>query len=187
MKAVNQLWAVLFFFIYVVFMFFVVLNIFIAILNDAYTVVKTNAAWEQLDKRKPLSLSEKFEVRSAKCSRTRPAWPPSPHLTLTLASNLHRFYFTPTLNKPLQVRKAMWRERKNLAYVKKLKKEKIKAAKRAKKEYEKKMKEKDLLGKIGHRLRKQKAKEQAEREDAVGGGKMTRTQRLLARAKSRPH
>tara|TARA_B110001452_G_C15234213_1_gene427393 strand:- start:61 stop:306 length:246 start_codon:yes stop_codon:yes gene_type:complete len=81
----------------------------------------------------------------------------------------------------------MWRERKNLAYVKKLKKEKIKAAKRAKKEYEKKMKEKDLMGKIGHRRRKQKAKEQAELEEAVGGGKMTRTQRLLARAKSRPH
>ena len=49
------------------------------------------------------------------------------------------------------------------------------------------MKEKDLMGKIGHRRRKQKAKEQAELEEAVGGGKMTRTQRLLARAKSRPH
>ena len=73
-------------------MFFVVLNIFLAILNDAYTVVKTNAVWEQLDKRKPLTLREKFEVR-----------------------------------------KAMWRERKNLKFVKKLKREKVKAAKKKRK------------------------------------------------------
>tara|TARA_B110001452_G_C15234213_1_gene427394 strand:- start:311 stop:604 length:294 start_codon:yes stop_codon:yes gene_type:complete len=85
MKAVNQLWAVLFFFIYVVFMFFVVLNIFIAILNDAYTVIKTNAVWEQLDKRKPLSLREKFEVRkifsATRCSPpTQLLLPPCTHL-----------------------------------------------------------------------------------------------------------
>ena len=83
MKAVNQLWAVLFFFIYVVFMFFVVLNIFIAILNDAYTVIKTSAVWEQLDQRKPLSLREKFEVRSARCLTPCPA--PNSALVLTLA------------------------------------------------------------------------------------------------------
>ena len=35
---VSWLWATLFFLIYVIFMFFVVLNIFLAILNDAYTV-----------------------------------------------------------------------------------------------------------------------------------------------------
>ena len=80
----------------------------------------------------------------------------------------------------------MWRERENLAYVKKMKKEKIKAAKLAKKDYEKKMKENDLMGKIGQRRRRQKAKEQAEREGAVGG-KMTRAQRLHARADARPH
>ena len=34
----SWLWATLFFLIYVIFMFFVVLNIFLAILNDAYTV-----------------------------------------------------------------------------------------------------------------------------------------------------
>ena len=60
------------------------LNIFLAILNDAYTVVHTEDKWEELEKRKPRSLREKFEVQ-----------------------------------------KAMWRERKNLKYVKKLKKEKV--------------------------------------------------------------
>ena len=87
MAEVSWLWAILFFILYVIFMFFVVLNIFLAILNDAYTVVHTNDVWEELEKRKPRSLREKFEVQ-----------------------------------------KAMWRERKNLKYVKKLKKEKVGAA-----------------------------------------------------------
>merc|ERR1719506_3448816 len=100
---VNPMWAIIFFLFFVIFMFFVVLNIFLAILNDAYTVVHTNDVWEELEKRKPRSLREKFEVQ-----------------------------------------KAMWRERKNL------KKEKVKAAKKAKKEFERKTKEKGLLGKIGH-------------------------------------
>ena len=112
MAEVSWLWAILFFILYVIFMFFVVLNIFLAILNDAYTVVHTNDVWEELEKRKPRSLREKFEVQ-----------------------------------------KAMWRERKNLKYVKKLKKEKVKAAKKAKKAYEQTMREKGLMGKIGHRRR----------------------------------
>ena len=72
----------------------------------------TEDKWEELEKRKPRSLREKFEVQ-----------------------------------------KAMWRERKNLKYVKKLKKEKVKAAKKAKKAYEQTMREKGLMGKIGHRRR----------------------------------
>ena len=43
---------------------------------------------------------------------------------------------------------------------------------------------KDLMGKIGHKKRKQKAKEGGDDE---GGEKATRTQRLLNRAKKRPH
>ena len=45
--------------------FFIILNIFLAILNDAYTVVHASAVWETLDKSKRLSLREKFEVRKA--------------------------------------------------------------------------------------------------------------------------
>jgi hypothetical protein len=144
MKEVDVTWAVIFFLAYVVFMFFIVLNIFLAILNDAYTTVKTNHVWEELDKRKPLSLREKFEVR-----------------------------------------KAMWRERRNLKYIKKLKAEKVKEAKKAKKEFEKKTKEKSLMTKIGHRKRKEK--KQKEEAEADGDAKQTRTQRLLNRSKARPH
>jgi len=144
MAEVSWLWATLFFILYVIFMFFVVLNIFLAILNDAYTVVHTEDKWEELEKRKPRSLREKFEVQ-----------------------------------------KAMWRERKNLKYVKKLKKEKVKAAKKAKKAYEQTMREKGLMGKIGHRRRKAEAKEAADAgDDAV---KQTRVQKMLSRAKQRPH
>ena len=133
-----------YFWLFQFFIFFIVVNIFLAILNDAYTTVKTNHVWEELDKRKPLSLREKFEVR-----------------------------------------KAMWRERRNLKYIKKLKAEKVKAAKKAKKEFEKKTKDKSLMTKIGHRKRKeQRQKEEAE---ADGDAKQTRTQRLLNRAKARPH
>ncbi len=104
----------------------------------------TEDKWEELEKRKPRSLREKFEVQ-----------------------------------------KAMWRERKNLKYVKKLKMEKVKAAKKAKKAYEQTMKEKGLMGKIGHRRRKAEAKEAAEAgDDAV---KQTRVQKMLSRAKQRPH
>ena len=105
---------------------------------------ETNHVWEELDKRKPLSLREKFEVR-----------------------------------------KAMWRERRNLKYIKKLKAEKVKAAKKAKKEFEKKTKEKSLMTKIGHRKRKER--KQKEEAEADGDAKQTRTQRLLNRAKARPH
>lgn len=52
-----------FFIIFVLFCFFVVLNIFLAILNDAYTVVHTQDIWDELEKRKPSSLREKFEQR----------------------------------------------------------------------------------------------------------------------------
>ena len=103
MNSVSRLWAIIFFIIFVLFMFFVVLNIFLAILNDAYTVVHTQNIWEELEKRKPLSLREKFEVR-----------------------------------------RAMWRERRNIARINKLKKEKDKEAKKKKKEYEKAAKEKAL-------------------------------------------
>ena len=65
MRDVDELWAIIFFVIYVLFMFFIILNIFLAILNDAYTVVHASAVWETLDKSKRLSLREKFEVRKA--------------------------------------------------------------------------------------------------------------------------
>ena len=39
MRAVHDVWALIFFLFFVIFMFFIVLNIFLAILNDAYTVV----------------------------------------------------------------------------------------------------------------------------------------------------
>ena len=93
------------------------LNIFLAILNDAYTTVKTNHVWEELDKRKPLSLREKFEVR-----------------------------------------KAIWRERKNIARMKKLKKAKIKDAKKLRKDLEKKQKDRFFLDRISRR-KKREAKE----------------------------
>ena len=103
--------------------------------------------WEDLEKRKPRSLREKFEVQ-----------------------------------------KAMWRERKNLKYLKKLKREKVKAAKKAKKAFEQTQKEKGLMGKIGHRKRKAEAKEAAERPaKTVDAAKQTRVQKMLSRAKQRPH
>jgi len=110
MNAVSRIWAIIFFIIFVLFMFFVVLNIFLAILNDAYTVVHTQNIWEELEKRKPLSLREKFEVR-----------------------------------------RAMWRERRNIARINKLKREKVKQEKKRKKELEKHLKNKSLLEKIGTR------------------------------------
>merc|ERR1719310_688682 len=100
MRQVDEWWAFIFFIFFVIFMFFIVLNIFLAILNDAYTVVHTDVIWDELEKRKPMSLREKFEVR-----------------------------------------KAIWRERKNISRMKKLKKDKVKQAKKMKKEYEKKTKE----------------------------------------------
>ena len=88
MQSVHPVWSFIYFIFFVIFMFFIVLNIFLAILNDAYTVVHTDVVWEELEKRKAMSLREKFEVR-----------------------------------------KAIWRERKNIARMKKLKKQKIKDAK----------------------------------------------------------
>jgi len=110
MNAVSRIWAIIFFIIFVLFMFFVVLNIFLAILNDAYTVVHTQNIWEELEKRKPLSLREKFEVR-----------------------------------------RAMWRERRNIARINKLKREKVKQEKKRKREFEKHIKNKSLMDKIGKR------------------------------------
>merc|ERR1719263_2541860 len=110
MRAVHEMWAFIFFLFFVIFMFFIVLNIFLAILNDAYTVVHTDIVWDELEKRKPMSLREKFEVR-----------------------------------------KAIWRERKNIARMKKLKKDKVKQAKRMKKDYEKKAKDRSFLDKISKR------------------------------------
>jgi len=65
MREVSPLWSLVFFIFFVVFMFFIVLNIFLAILNDAYTVVHTNVVWDELARRKPLSLRERFEVKRA--------------------------------------------------------------------------------------------------------------------------
>ena len=65
MNVVSPFWSLVFFIFFVVFMFFIVLNIFLAILNDAYTVVHTNVVWDELERRKPLSLRERFEVRRA--------------------------------------------------------------------------------------------------------------------------
>lgn len=95
MWAVDLQWAAIFFLLYVIFMFFVVLNIFLAVLNDAYTVTHMGAVWSLLEKRKPTQMRER-----------------------------------------VQVRKAMWREAKNLRYVKKrFKKDKIRAAKKAQKDH----------------------------------------------------
>ena len=110
MRAVHETWAIIFFLFFVIFMFFIVLNIFLAILNDAYTVVHTDVVWDELEKRKPMSLREKFEVR-----------------------------------------KAVWRERKNIARMKKLKKEKVKAAKKMKKEFDKKARDRSFLDRISRR------------------------------------
>ena len=60
----RRVWAFIFFIIFVIFMFFIVLNIFLAILNDAYTVVHTDVVWDELQRRKTMSLREKFEVRN---------------------------------------------------------------------------------------------------------------------------
>ena len=68
MREVSNLWSLTFFIFFVIFMFFIVLNIFLAILNDAYTTVRANAVWDELERRKPLSLREKFEVRSPSAS-----------------------------------------------------------------------------------------------------------------------
>jgi len=109
--------------------------------------VRTNNAWEDLEKRKPRSLREKFEVQ-----------------------------------------KAMWREGKNLKYLK------IEEAQegegqgrqegqeglRADAEGERSQLSRSATGK-----RKAEAKEAAEAgEDAA---KQTRVQKMLSRAKQRPH
>jgi len=110
MNAVSRVWAIIFFIIFVLFMFFVVLNIFLAILNDAYTVVHTQNIWEELEKRKPLSLREKFEVR-----------------------------------------RAMWRERRNIARINKLKRDKAKDEKKKRKEFERRAKDRSLMDRIRKR------------------------------------
>ena len=48
----------------------------------------------------------------------------------------------------------MWRERKKMAYIKKLKKERIKDAKKKQREYEKRKKERMHMGTLGHKKRK---------------------------------
>jgi len=126
MRAVHDFWALVFFLFFIIFMFFIVLNIFLAILNDAYTVVHTDVVWDELEKRKPLSLREKFEVR-----------------------------------------KAIWRERKNISHMKKLKKEKVKQAKKMKKDYEKKAKDRFFLDRIS--LKNKRAAEHAGDEGATSG------------------
>jgi len=126
MREVSNLWSLTFFIFFVIFMFFIVLNIFLAILNDAYTTVRANAVWDELERRKPLSLREKFEVR-----------------------------------------KAQWRERKNINRMKRVKKEKIKAARKAKKELEKRSATRGLLDPI--RRQKRKAAE-SEMRGAMGDG-----------------
>ena len=128
MNAVSRVWAIIvspaqtrvffslfhsvvspqFFIIFVLFMFFVVLNIFLAILNDAYTVVHTQNIWEELEKRKPLSLREKFEVR-----------------------------------------RAMWRERRNIARINKLKRDKAKDERKKRKEFERRAKDRSLMERLG--------------------------------------
>ena len=145
MQAVDEVWALLFLVSFSIFMFFIVLNIFLAILNDAYTVVHTDIVWDELEKRKPMSLREKFEVR-----------------------------------------KAIWRERKNIARMKKLKKEKVKEAKKMKKEYEKKAKDRFFLDRISRRKKKEAAAasgEEAGTSTRDGEGAQVRR---TAAAKSKP-
>ena len=50
-----------------------------------------------------------------------------------------------SLREKFEVRKAIWRERKNIARMKKLKKDKVKEAKKLKKDYDKKQKEHDSI------------------------------------------
>ena len=138
---VHELWAILFFLFFVIFMFFIVLNIFLAILNDAYTVVHTDVVWDELEKRKPMSLREKFEVR-----------------------------------------KAIWRERKNIARMKKLKKEKVKAAKKLRKDYDKKTKDRSFLDKISRRNKR----EVGAAGGAEGGAGDAAKVRRTATAKDKP-
>ena len=52
----------------------------------------------------------------------------------------------------------MWRERKKMAYIKKLKKERIKDAKKKQREYEKRKKERMHMGTLGHKKRKERRK-----------------------------
>jgi len=157
MREVSPTWSLIFFIFFVVFMFFIVLNIFLAILNDAYTVVHTNVVWDELERRKPLSLRERFEVR-----------------------------------------RAQWRERKNINRMRKMKRDKIKAARRAKKEFDRKQNERSLLDKIGRRKRKAEAaeaKKVAESATAAAGADGDATsstkvggaaQRRTAQQKHRP-
>jgi len=145
MNAVSRLWAIVFFIIFVLFMFFVVLNIFLAILNDAYTVVHTNSTWEELEKRKPLSLRERFEVR-----------------------------------------RAMWRERRNIGRINKLKREKVKEEKKRKKEMEKRLKERQLMDKIGKKKKREEAKKEAVDAKAKGGEEGDKKKRSRVQ-KHKPH
>ena len=150
MKEVNSTFAFIYFVVYVLFMFFIVLNIFIAILNDAYTVVHTNQQWQEDLKRKKLTLREKFEMSRAK-----------------------------------------WRERKKMAYVKKLRKERLKEAKRKQKAFEKRKLEKEHMGRVGHKKRKAARKEVAEQhEKAKEEGIELKSQvgnRHLKATKAKPH
>ena len=116
MEEVSSIWAIIFFMFFVIFMFFIVLNIFLAILNDAYTTTRFLNVWDELEERKRMGLRERFEVR-----------------------------------------RAIWRERKNIAGINKKKKEKIKAAKKLKKEMNKKKKDRDFLDRISRRKKREEA------------------------------
>jgi len=150
MKEVNSTFAFIYFVVYVLFMFFIVLNIFIAILNDAYTVVHTNQQWQEELKRKPLTLREKFEMARAK-----------------------------------------WRERKKMAYIRKLRKDRLKEAKRKQKAWEKRKLEKQHMGRAGHKRRKaarkeQEAAEEKAKEEGIELKGATINRHLKAR-RAKPH
>jgi len=141
--SVNIYFAYGFFLIYQVFVFLIMVNIFLAILNDAYTVVHTELTWQELEKRKPMTLREKFEVR-----------------------------------------KAIWRERKNIAKMKKKKKEKVKQARAKVKDYDKKKKNQELNETIAKKNKREesKAAEEGGTSTRDGGGGARRT----AKAKPKP-
>ena len=126
MKEVNSTFAFIYFVVYVLFMFFIVLNIFIAILNDAYTVVHTNQQWQEDLQKKKMTLREKFEMQRSK-----------------------------------------WRERKAIAYIRKLRKDRLKEAKKKQKAYEKRRLEKEHMGRAGHKKRKAARREAAAEKEEV--------------------
>ena len=99
------------------------------------------------------------------------------------------FAFDP--REKFEMARAKWRERKKMAYIRKLRKDRLKEAKRKQKAWEKRKLEKQHMGRAGHKRRKaarkeQEAAEEKAKEEGIELKGATINRHLKAR-RAKPH